>query len=388
MLGRFSRLVANFLRTTWWLAIVFAAACGQVLVAAPTSLAPAITLIPSSSTTTPSIAPLPTTATPSPVTSTPPATPSPMPPTPTATSTLVPVVHLMAVGDVMLGRTVADKLRTKGAAIAFSAVEPVLTSADLLVANLECVISPQGEPQPKAYRFRAPPEAVDALAMAGVDVVSIANNHAMDYGYTAMADMIDKLKGRDILTVGAGKNAAAAHAPVIIERKGLRIAFLAYVDVLVEGRTGFDTRTWMAGPRSPGIAWAEPKEMAADIQAAKAQAEVVVVLLHAGLEGRTEILPSQQAEAQAAIDAGAALVLGAHSHVLQNTEKYHGGLIVYSLGNFVFDGFTQPENSTVIFTASLSASGVDEYGWIPVVVEDGLPRMATDQEAAAILSTR
>jgi poly-gamma-glutamate capsule biosynthesis protein CapA/YwtB (metallophosphatase superfamily) len=74
--------------------------------------------------------------------------------------------------------------------------------------------------------------------------------------------------------------------------------------------------------------------------------------------------------------------------VQQRAEKYHGGLIVYSLGNFVFDGFTQPENNTVIFTASLSAKGVDEYAWIPVVIEDGLPRMATEQEAAAILTTR
>lgn len=288
----------------------------------------------------------------------------------------------------MLARTVGDKLRAKGAAVAFSAVQPALSSADLLVGNLECVISGLGEAQPKAYRFRAPLEAADALSLAGFNLVGVANNHAMDYGFAALADTAQRLQERNIFTVGAGKNAAAAHAPVIIERKGLRIAFLAYVDVLVEGRTGFDTRTWSAGPNSPGVAWAEPKRMAADIEAAKTQADVVVVLLHSGLEGRVDVYPAQQAEAQAAIDAGAALVLGSHPHVLQRTEKYHGGLIVYSLGNFVFDGFTQPENYTAIFTASLSASGVDEYSWIPVVIDDGLPRMATEQEAAAILATR
>ncbi len=288
----------------------------------------------------------------------------------------------------MLARTVGDKVRADGPAVAFSAVQPALSSADLLVGNLECVISDLGQAQPKAYRFRAPPEAAAALSLAGFSVVGVANNHAMDYDSDALADMITRLNERNILTVGAGKNAAAAHAPVIIERKGLRIAFLAYVDVLVESRTGFDTRTWTAGPNSPGVAWAEPKRMASDIEAAKTQADVVIVLLHSGLEGRTEIYPAQQAEAQAAIDAGAALVLGSHPHVLQQTEKYHGGLIVYSLGNFVFDGFTKPENYTAIFTASLSASGVDEYSWIPVVIEDGLPRMATAQEAAEILATR
>ena len=300
----------------------------------------------------------------------------------------MPVVHLMAVGDLMLARTVGDKLRAKGAAVVFSAVEPALSSADLLVGNLECVISELGQAQPKAYRFRAPPEAADALALAGFNIIGVANNHAMDYGFSALADTAARLQEHNISTVGAGKNAAAAHAPVIIERKGLRIAFLAYVDVLVESRTSFDTRTWIAGPNSPGVAWAEPKRMAADIEAAKTQADVVVVLLHSGLEGRSDVYPAQQAEAQAAIDAGAALVLGSHPHVLQRTEKYHGGLIVYSLGNFVFDGFTLPENYTAIFTASLSASGVDEYSWIPVVIEDGLPRMATEQEAAEILATR
>jgi poly-gamma-glutamate capsule biosynthesis protein CapA/YwtB (metallophosphatase superfamily) len=367
----------------WWLAVVLMAACSPALVPGTTSPEPAITLVASGFTATPTVTLPPATATQVP-TPPPTATSSPVPPTPTPTP--MPIVRLMAVGDVMLGRTVGDKLRAKGAAIAFSAVGPVLTSADLLVANLECVISSLGEPQPKAYRFRAPPEAIDALASAGVDVVSVANNHALDYGFDALADMTKQLQERDILMVGAGKNAAAAHAPVIIERKGLRIAFLAYVDVLVESRSGFDTRTWIAGPNSAGIAWAEPKRMATDIQIAKSQADVVVVLLHAGLEGRTDVYPSQQAEAQAAIDAGAALVLGTHPHVLQRMEKYHGGLIVYSLGNFVFDGFTPPETYTAIFTASLSASGVDEYAWIPAVIDDGLPRMATEQEAATILA--
>lgn len=292
----------------------------------------------------------------------------------------------MAVGDVMLGRTIGDALKTKGPAIAFSGVQPVLNSADLLVANLECTVSQLGEPQPKAYRFRAPPEAVDALAQAGMDVVNVANNHAMDYGYEALADMRKQLAGRDIATVGAGKNEAAAHAPTIVERNGLRVAFLAYADVFVEGRTGFDTHTWTAGPNSPGIAWADPKRITADVQAAKLQADVVVVLLHFGLEGRAEVTKAQQAEAEAAIDAGAALVLGSHPHVLQRVEQYHGGLIAYSLGNFIFDGFTFPENYSAIFTASLTPAGIGEYNWIPVVIENGLPRLATSEEATIILA--
>ena len=373
-------------RAAWWLIILITAACGSVLMPGTGSPKPAITRVTSEFTTTASATAAPATSTQTATPLPPTPRPSPVPPSPTATLTPVPVIHLMAVGDVMLGRTVGDKLRAQGAAVAFSAVQPALSSADLLVGNLECVISTLGEPQPKAYRFRAPPEAVDALAQAGFSLVSVANNHAMDYGFDALADMTKRLKESNIVAVGAGQNAAAAHAPVIIERKGVKVAFLAYADVLVESRSGFDTRTWIAGPNSPGIAWAEPQRMAVDIKAAKTQADVVVVLLHSGLESRADVYPAQQAEAHAAIDAGAALVLGSHPHVLQKVEKYHGGLIAYSLGNFVFDGFTLPENYTAIFTASLSASGVDEYSWIPVVIEDGLPRMATEQEAATILA--
>jgi poly-gamma-glutamate synthesis protein (capsule biosynthesis protein) len=124
----------------------------------------------------------------------------------------------------------------------------------------------------------------------------------------------------------------------------------------------------------------------ADVAAAKAQADVVIVLLHSGLEGRTEVTAAQKAQARAAIDAGAALVLGAHPHVLQGVEEYNGGLIAYSLGNFVFDEFTAPEIYSAIFTATLTPEGIEAYNWVPVVVEpDGLPRLAAPDEAPGIL---
>jgi poly-gamma-glutamate capsule biosynthesis protein CapA/YwtB (metallophosphatase superfamily) len=363
------------------LAALCLAACGVSVSPRPTPALDAITLIATKPTATRTPPPPTPTATliPSP-------TSTPTRPTPTPSATPTPVIRLMAVGDVMLGRTIGQRLQTDGAGAAFAGVQPVLKSADVLTANLECVISPWGAAEPKAYRFRAPPQAVDALAQAGVDVVSLANNHAMDYGYVALADMRKQLTARQILSVGAGQNQAAAHAPAILDRNGLRVAFLAYVDVMVESRTGFDTRTWTAGPGTPGVAWADPKRIAVDVKAARQQADLVVVFLHSGLEDRAEVSPNQRAEAQAAIDAGAALVLGSHPHVLQPVEKYHGGLIVYSLGNFVFDGFALPENYSVIFSAALTLAGVGDYTWIPVVIENGLPRLANADESAIILA--
>ncbi len=284
----------------------------------------------------------------------------------------------------MLARSVGDRILAEGPAVPFVGVISTLAGADLFVANLECAISDRGEPQPKGYTFRAPLAAADSLAQAGVDVVSLANNHALDYGPTGLADTMQLLSDRQIAYVGAGMNQTVARVPAVVERNGLHVAFLGYVDVPVESN-GFDTRSWIATGSSLGVAWADPEHISEDVAAARALADVVVVLFHFGLESRPEVTDSQRALAQAAIDAGAALVIGSHPHVLQGYEQYGGGLIVYSLGNFVFDGFGFPENYSAIFTATLTGDGVADFGWVPVVVENGLPRLASGEEAEQIL---
>ncbi len=290
----------------------------------------------------------------------------------------------MAVGDLMLGRTIGDRILSQGHPVVFAEVASALQPADILVGNLECVISDVGAPLPKGYTFRAPPEAARALADVGVDVVGLANNHTLDYGIDGLADMMARLRENGIASAGAGVDAEAARAPVILVRNGVRVAILAYANVPVE-RTGFDTRSWAADILTPGIAWAEPGTITADVQSARALADVVIVMLHVGLEGQPSILPLQTELAHAAVDAGAALVLGTHSHVLQTVERYNGGLIAYSLGNFVFDGFGLPANYSAIFRATISLHGVESYDWVPVVVSFGLPRLATANEAAEIL---
>ena len=370
------------------------AACATV---GPAATAPVLN---SSATVARSDSPVPLSATLAPTaTAAPPVsdTPTAEPPTPavsatapapapaTVTPTVPPVVQFMAVGDLMLGRSVGDRILSQGSDTVFGGVAATLAQADLLVANLECVISDQGSPQFKSFNFRAPLSAVDALSSAGFDVVSLANNHSMDYGIDGLADTVTRLRAAGISSVGAGADAETARAPVILARNGVHVAFLSYVNVPIEGRTGFDTRNWAAGVEKPGVAWAEPEAIAADVAAAKTVADVVVVLLHTGLESRFEVSPSQRDLAHAAVDAGAALVLGAHSHTLQPVERYKSGLIAYSLGNFVFDGFTALSNYTAIFSATLTPVGVESYRWIPVVVMYGLPRLATSDEAALIL---
>jgi len=372
------------------LGLVFATACTAA--PAPTGASatqPPVTRI--SSVETPTFTPAPPSSTP---TNTPSATATEVPPTvtatptaaPTATQTPEPIVQLAAGGDLMLARTIGDQVLSAGPEVVFAGLQSALDAADIFVANLECVISDLGVPALKSYTFRAPPAAAAALAAGGLDLVSLANNHSLDYGVDALADMLPRLRALGIESVGAGADDVAARAPVIIERNGLKVAFLAYVDVPIEGRTGFDTRSWEAGPDQPGIAWADPADMQFDIASARLKADVVVVLMHFGLEGRSDFTDNQQAIAQAAIDAGAALVLGAHSHVLQPVEAYNGGLIVYSLGNLVFDGFAPPSTYSAIFTATLTPAGVVDYAWVPVMVDHGLPRLATPEEAQVILA--
>lgn len=304
-------------------------------------------------------------------TNTPTATPTSTPtgaPTHTPTATPLPEVVVHLVGDVMLARAMANVPPAQ----VFAGV-PVLAQAEVLAVNLETALGAGGAPEPKAYTFLAPPLMAEALRLAGVDVASLANNHALDYGVAVLTQTRQLLNAVGVAGVGAGSNVREAHAPVIIEREGLRLAFLAYVDVPVETRSGFDTRTWTAGPDTPGVAWLDIPTMQADIAAARAQADAVIVLLHFGYEGRTEPSDRQRRQAQAAIEAGAVVVAGAHPHVLQAVERYQNGLIAYSLGNFVFDGFSGLANQSAVLSLTLTLDGVRDWTLIPVTVREGLP---------------
>jgi poly-gamma-glutamate capsule biosynthesis protein CapA/YwtB (metallophosphatase superfamily) len=275
----------------------------------------------------------------------------------------------------MLARTVGDQVLAKGPQIVFAGVQSILDLADIRVGNLECAITGRNTPEKKSFPLKAPLQTVQALSLAKFDLLSLANNHAMDYGYAGLADTQAVLRGSGIATVGAGLNAFSAHAPVVIEKNGLRLAFLAYVDVIPE-LYGFDPRSWIATETRPGIAWADPDNIRADVIAAKRNADLVIVMLHGGIEITDvigNITDEQRSEAHAAIDAGAAVVIGSHPHVLQRIERYHGGLIAYSLGDFVFDQYDGVANATIILRVVLDRDGLQSYEYVPVLIENGLP---------------
>lgn len=235
------------------------------------------------------------------------------------------LVDVLFVGDVLLDEGAGRLIAAGGDP--FSEVASAFESADLVVANLECPIAQGGTVVDKIYTFRAAPATADVLARH-VDAVSLANNHSGDYGPSALGETFAELHRVHVPFFGAGEDAKRAHAPLIIERGGMRIALLGYDE--------FHPRWFEATAATAGVAWSEDEQTIADIHLAHEMgAQIVIPFLHWGWENEGE--GARQRElARILIDAGADAVIGAHPHVVQGAELYRGKPIVYSLGNFVF----------------------------------------------------
>jgi poly-gamma-glutamate capsule biosynthesis protein CapA/YwtB (metallophosphatase superfamily) len=294
-----------------------------------------------------------------------------------------PSVRLMVVGDVMLARSIGAAVKQHGAGVVFEGLMGRLSAADLLAVNLECTIATIGRPARKHFTFRAPPLSADALRKVGVDVAGQANNHALDFGPKALAQTRAILARRGIAVVGAGHDRAAAHAPAILERSGLRIAFLAYVTAFTES-TGFNTASWASGTHRAGVAIARPRVIRADVHLALRRADLVVVLIHAGVEGSATPTSQQRRLATAAIGAGATLVVGAHPHVLQGYALHAGRLVAYGMGNFVFDKTRGIGADSAVLDVTLTRDGIAGLHWIPVRLRGGLPTLARAEDARRI----
>lgn len=242
-------------------------------------------------------------------------------------------VRLAFVGDLMLDDGPGRLIAAGGDPLAPFAAR--LAAADYRIGNLECPIAETGRPlENKIFSFRADLRALRVLK-GRFDALSVANNHAGDQGKEAFVETLARLEAAGIAAFGGGRNLAAAHVPLWIERNGLKIAVLGYNE--------FKPRSFEAGAETPGVAWSEDDHVVADIRAARAAgADAVIPFMHWGWERETTPTDRQRRLARLMIDAGAVAVVGGHPHVTQGAEHYRGRPIVYSLGNFVFDGFDLP----------------------------------------------
>jgi poly-gamma-glutamate synthesis protein (capsule biosynthesis protein) len=240
---------------------------------------------------------------------------------------------LFAVGDIMLDRGVEIKVKESdtGWEWPFLKIKEEFENADVLFGNLESLISDKGKKQGSIYSFRADKESVEGLAFSGFDVLSLANNHMLDYQGAALAETMDILAEHGIEYVGSGLNEKEAFILKVVESNGNKIGFLAY--------TNLGPEAWKAG-EGMGIAWIgeEYEGLIRDsVKRAKKMVDVLAVSVHAGVEYSKEPDSFQIDFSKFCIDQGADLVIGHHPHVTQGTEEYGQGFIAYSLGNFVFD---------------------------------------------------
>lgn len=241
-----------------------------------------------------------------------------------------PTVRLLFAGDLMLddgpGRVIADGRDP------LAPFDALLRDADYRIANLEVPVATAGQPlESKIFSFKAHPRVMRVL-QGRWDAVAVSNNHAGDQGKAAFLETLQHVRAAGIVPFGGGRNLAEAHEPLWIHRNGLTIAVLGYNE--------FKPRSFEAGPDSPGVAWSEDSQVVADIRSARqAGADLVIPFMHWGWERERQPTARQQRLARLMIDNGADVVVGGHPHVTQGVDMYRGKLIVYSLGNFVFDSF-------------------------------------------------
>lgn len=299
------------------------------------------------------------------------------PPNPTVAPT-PPEVTLAFAGDVHFAGRTLSLLDDPDSA--FGPIAETLSAADLAVVNLETAMTTGGTPEPKQFHFRAPPSGYRAVKAAGIDAVSLANNHALDYGQAGLADTLRHAAAAGVPVFGAGEDAAAAYAPWVRQVNGLRIAVLGLSQI----RELSDR--WRARDASPGIAMGHSLRRAAKaVRDAKRKADVVVVFPHWGQEGNECPTDRMTRLAKTLADAGATAVIGTHAHLLQGDGWLGNTYVAYGLGNFLWwrdDAFS---NDTGVLEITLQGAKVERTAFIPARISGtGQPLPAQGDQAKRI----
>ncbi len=287
---------------------------------------------------------------------------------PTASASTVaasPPLRLTFAGDLALTMSVGLHIEARAqgkpvpnyvdADYPFTHVADRLRAADLVVGNLECVRSWLGEVATNHNPFRCPPAAVGTLERAGFDLVSVANNHAMDYGEKGFTDMLRQLDAGGLDHFGQESFTPRPQPAFVREIRGIKVGLLGY--------------------------FYAPSKPRRDVEAARSEVDLLVVFNHWGPEDRVEILESQRLFARELIDGGADLIVGCHAHVVQPTAWYRGKLIAYGLGNFVFNGMGHSElhSRGAMLEVDVTQEGIVAHRMVGVRLDEhGAPHFESD----------
>ena len=277
-------------------------------------------------------------------------------------------VSLVFAGDIVLDDSAGELIAQGGDP--FASFATVFKQADIRLGNLECVVATVGSAGGKNFTFRAHPRALPVLKRH-FDALALANNHSGDFGREAFAEMLGLLKQSQLGHFGGGHNLAEAHTPLIVERKGLRIALLGYNE--------FMPRSFEADHNAPGVAWSEDEQVVADIKKARTfyKADLVIPVMHWGWENELTSNARQRYLARLMVDAGADAVIGGHPHVTQEIEHYQGKPIIYSVGNFVMkETDNAHQRQGWVLRLQLDKQGVAAFDTRVAVIDlDGIPTL-------------
>ncbi len=275
-----------------------------------------------------------------------------------------PEAVLLAGGDLLFTPHLNPYIAKHGHDYPFLALRSLLQNADLVFANLETPLTSGGEPFPgKGYTFRTQPLWAEVLARNGFKLLSLANNHIMDYGSEGLTDTMRLLRREGIQFSGAGESLKQARRAAWLEIKGLKIACLSY-------SLTFPSEFY-AQENQPGTAFAYAQFLEEDIPAASTLADVLIVSFHWSEELRQIPKEYQRKLAHKVIDLGADIVLGHHPHVLQGLEVYRGKLIAYSLGNLAFASYSRRVKNSMLLRCRLGrAHTIREVEIIPLSVDN------------------
>ena len=294
------------------------------------------------------------------------------------------ILHLLFGGDTMLGRGVNKMIQSKGAAYPLESLGVITRAADLFLVNLECAITPrdlQYSGPEKAFYFRADPVAVETLAYAGVDLVSLANNHALDADYDGLRDTLQLLDEKAILYVGAGETTEEAARPVFLEAKGMRLGVLAYCD---------HQRDFAAREDRPGIRYVNlsdpdtPGTLAREVEALAARVDHVIVAFHWQANWVPQVSPMYRSLGRRLVEAGARIIWGHSPHHFQGVEWIDGSVVLYATGDLVDDYRLVPafrNDRQLLFQVVVSREGVEQVRAHPLDLTFGRTRSAHDEVA-------
>jgi poly-gamma-glutamate synthesis protein (capsule biosynthesis protein) len=291
-------------------------------------------------------------------------------------------IRIGFMGDTMIGRTVNELLASKPTHYIWGDMLNNLLATDLNIANLETTLTTHDKAVPKVFNFKSDPKNVTALTAANITLVSLANNHSLDFGVEGLQETIKTLDSANIMHVGAGKNLDAAMKGAIIEKNGIKIGVLGFTD---------NEPTWAAGPNKPGINYVHVGNIAPIKQAIaliRNDVDLLILSIHWGPNMRQR--PTQEFIdfAHQMIDAGIDIIHGHSAHIFQGIEIYKNKLIMYDTGDFIDDYAIDPllrNDQSFLFLVDVTKGGIKKLTLIPVLIDTMQVNRATGTVAEEIM---